>query len=915
MTKQRLYFSHSYDPEDLRFNEHFWKLLMAAGFHAWIDTGREIVPTPNNDQLGGRRPMDVSFNEWMMSQCDGFVVIPPKNRKSAYQLLEYRTAVRMGVPRLVLLQQGGTFNAPEREIVSYPTSWNLFWQDDTQSKLFARIDDFAQHVRSYKAASEVFQSIGRWRPRQNSGLLDVALLTPRTGDPEWQKLQELLQENDEVDWTLLSPANIQIERELLDEAFDLLVVDVGPRGTPQEALGYIHAIGVPQIKLCRVRNDGEAQHLVWFLDAEHRRKPRSVYEQDPPDEPGRASLPRFLDGSKLDTKMQPVLFWTTATEAADQIRDTTRRILKFRSGLSPEEGGIAETIDTHQSAKKYFDQYWQRAGRASVFLSFAGHGGASKLADRLAQILRFQNLRCFHYRDKDSSSDGRLESGEDVVKGLEVRVNEADIAVYLIEEKFVASDYCRRELDQGRKLRDQGLIELRAYSLDALKMFPPGLGRTSVHNFRDIDWTHTDVEQRIVADIEKSVEALGWVLRENDRGKLAQWLKQDQRDSIEGVSRLLQSLGVPESDIKSIADTVTGDAWLNTLLRLPKERDKQKRARQIVALLLLAITHANPERRKTATYWLYERRLLQWPPLVASESEDHVPIEGSLIKDERDLTIDEMKVIGQKVGQRYSDVLRSSGRPLCVTAQTDFLAVPVEWVCESQDDEPLAVRRPVRWRLPDVDSRPCIFDSIAANDIPPTALILSLAGPDINPQEQMRRLNQLLRSRYETLGWPPEFIAAVECRSVGDVLSRLRGCQEQVVHIAGHMGGTGLQVGGEPVAAIDLAAALRGSDVRLAILNGCEAGKSISPVASAYLTLADRLIRDAGIPEIVAHRCKISEGDALVFAEAFHAAFFSSNDGFEPARAAVQGRKAGSGLLRYSPVVISQRELAGSYAG
>lgn len=100
MTKHRLYFSHSYALEDLRFNERFWRLL-AKDFHALIDTGRDAA---ENSQLGARRPMDVSFNEWMMSQCDGFVAVAPSKRKSAYQELEYRTAVRMGVPRL-----GGAF--------------------------------------------------------------------------------------------------------------------------------------------------------------------------------------------------------------------------------------------------------------------------------------------------------------------------------------------------------------------------------------------------------------------------------------------------------------------------------------------------------------------------------------------------------------------------------------------------------------------------------------------------------------------------------------------------------------------------------------------------------------------------------------------------------------------------------------
>ena len=905
----RLYFSHSYDPKDLRFNEHLWKLLMKAGFHAWIDTGRNVAPSPDSGQTGARRPMNISFNEWMMSQCDGFVAIVPKKRASPYQLLEYRTAVRMGVPRLVALPEGLDFAADEPEVISYPTSWNLFWQDDTQSKLDAGVKGFAERVRRYKTASGVLQNIGHWRPRQNSGRLVVALLPPRASDPAWQALQTLLQQkNDEVDWTLLSPANFRIEWELLKERFDVLVVDVGPSGSPKEALGYIHAIGVPLILLCRADSHNEVQDLGRFLDAGPGRRPRFVYEQNLPDDPAAVPIPRFLDGTKLDAKMQPIIFWTTAGEAADQVHDTADRILAFRSGLPQEEGGSAETMDTHQSAKKYFDQYWRRAQRGSVFISFAGQGAAAKLADRLAKILRFLDFRCFHYRDKDSNSDARLDSGEDVTKGLELRIDEADIVVYLIEEKFVESTFCQNELAQGRKLRDQGLVEFRAYSLDTpLPNFPAALQHKSVHNFRDTDWTHTDVEQRIVADVEQSAEVLGWALREKDRSTLADWLKQSELYSLDAVLKRLRQMGVPNSETNNIATAAAGEGWLDALLRLPEEPGPNMRARQIVALLLLAISYDNSTRAKTVERWLYERRLLQWPPLVAAENEDHVPIDSLVIDGAADRTLDEMKSVGQKLGQKHGDLLRSTDRPICVNARTDFLAEPVEWACESVDDEPLGVRRSVRWRLPEARVRDCIFNMIAKNTIPPTTLILSLANPDINPREQVRQLNDLLRAKYRDLGWPPELVSTFECQSVADALSRLRGCREHVVHIAGHMGSDGLQTGGKQVTARDLTGVLRASDVRLAVLNGCEGGKSASPVASSYLTLADRLIRDAGIPEVVAHRCKISETDALEFSKAFYASFFDTDDGFDTARSAVSGRKAGPPLLRYSPVVISQR--------
>src|SRR6202012_532191 len=136
-----------------------------------------------------------------------------------------------------------------------------------------------------------------------------------------------------------------------------------------------------------------------YLDAAQGRRRRFIFERPPLDALREAALPRFFDGLKLDQQVQPVIFWDSGVEAAERIRNTARLILKFRSGLSPEKGGITETIDTRESAKKYFDQYWERVGRGNVFLSFAGHGEEANLADRLAQILRFRNLRCFHYRD------------------------------------------------------------------------------------------------------------------------------------------------------------------------------------------------------------------------------------------------------------------------------------------------------------------------------------------------------------------------------------------------------------------------------------------------------------------------------------------------------------------------------------
>lgn len=880
---------------------------MAKGFHTWIDSGREPASKENDGQPGAVRPMDISFNEWMMSQCDGFVAIAPRSRQSPYQALEYQLAVRMGVPRLVALQQGGTFAASNSEIVELPTSWSLYWQKGKQDEVKERIAAFADAVTRHKEADDVLRSVGHWRPQKNAGMPTVALLQPRADESDWIALTRMLRSNcKDIRWLPISPLTVPTEQTLLAEEFDLLLLDVGPQGTPSELLGYIHALGVPQIRLCRVENDAEEQELGRYLDLDQETDSRLIFEQDRACERQTLTLPRFLDRTKLDGKMQPVIFWAKPEGAAEQILATTRRISMFRSGLSVEDGGIAQEITNHESAKVYFDFQFKRTEQALVFISYSARGAAAPLADRLVSILRFLNLRCFQYRDEDSQSDGRLESGEDVEQGLELRVGQSDVVVYLIDDHFAESEFCLAELEQGVELRGNGQIELRAYRLDDLKKFPKEINGKNVHEFRQGDWAHTDVEQKIVADVKESIEAIGWALRKDERATLLDWLKESGRSSLQGVLTVLSNMGVDLEELESIESSVSGAAWFDTLLRLPKETNKQQRARQIVALLLLAATLEAPNKRKTASNWLFKRRLLRWPPMVAVEQEDRIDLAEAPMVPLDDPTEEKMAEIGQLVARTYPDICIGR-RPICITGQAGPLAVPIEWARESHQAEPIAVRRPTRWYLPNVETRPSVFESVASRDIPPTALVLGLEGPDINVQQQTRQVVELLHDRYQGLGWPPEFVTREECKSVEEAYKILQACQDQVVHIAGHMGGEGLQVGEEILDQMKLATALQNGDTRLVVLNGCEGGKTETPLAVDYLTLADRLIRDAAVTEVVAHRGKISESDALAFAKAFHAAFFSGEDGFDTSRAVFKARKSGSDALRYWPVVISQR--------
>ncbi len=340
MTGDRLYFSHSYHLDDLRFNEHVWRLLMGAGFHAWIDTGREPPSPPGPGRVGVRRPMDISFNEWMMSQCDGFVAIVPSKRQSQYQLLEYRLAVRMGIPCLVAVQEGGNFKADDSELIELPTSWKQYWSAFKQKAISEKVAKFREVVTRHTEAAQVLRSTGYWMPHQTVGKLTIALLPPRSDQPEWPEwltLQKLLKKNDDVEWRLLPPANYSTAQELMQELrnkrIDVLAIDVGPRGTPPESLGYIHAVGPPQLRLCRVNSDKEKDDLGRYLKLNPEVEARSLFERDVQETVSPAFLPRFLDGTRLDDKMQPVIFWAKPEQAAEQIQGTARRIDLFRAGL------------------------------------------------------------------------------------------------------------------------------------------------------------------------------------------------------------------------------------------------------------------------------------------------------------------------------------------------------------------------------------------------------------------------------------------------------------------------------------------------------------------------------------------------------------------------------------------------------
>jgi hypothetical protein len=863
---------------------------MKRGFHAWIDTGLD------SGWQGNKLPMEIGFNEWMLSRCGGFVAVVPR-RNSPYQALEYRLALRVGLPTLVVMQEGGGLGAIYTEAHEYPALWQPFWHKETQKNLEAVVDKFAESVEVHARARSDLSSVGLWRPKTSGGNLMVALLQPTEKAVEWFEVQEQLQEDTDHFWEILTPNNFRHAHDLIlatSQKTDLLVLDVGPNGTPRELVGYLDGLGIPQCRVCKVQNQQEADELGKYLSGKSRPPYRSQIA------PG--TLPVFLDGLKLDEQMEPVFFWQSGPQLVRRLKNVIKRIEAFRSGLSPDEGGSRVDLVTHQAARHYFSQRYRQADKGNVFLSFAGGGGVPGLADRLAAILRFLDFRCFHYRDSDVTTDGRLESGELVMEGLHLRVHEADVVVLFFDEEYLKSPYCKTEMQQAARLHAQGQLELRAYAINDELEFPDEMKEINVFVNRG-EWSDEALEQKIIDDIQQSVFGVRWPLREDERSKLGEWLTEDGQNESAAVRRLLTQSGIKENELDSLDFNWSKDDWFESFLSLPEAPGKRRRARELIALLILAVAEDGPDRMRHAKSWLRRRRLLGWSPRLIHSDEYVVAIEPKLNLAGLSIQGGDDATVGQRLGKTVPEVLNGRQR-LILDAEPGSMEVPFEWAREYDDADPIAVRRPICWRLPFKQTRNCLFDDLSSGALPPAVLILALDAEDISPQKELRELKGQLDKIYYDYFWPQELIRTMVCRTVIELESRLTDCKEQILHLAGHLSSDGLQVSSEILAGEDLTKALSKSDVRMIVLNGCKGGTPRSPLAFEYATLAERLIRDASVPEIVGHRGLLREDDGLAFARNFYECFFRQ---FDPARAAFEARKAGSYDLRLSPIIISQR--------
>jgi hypothetical protein len=178
---------------------------------------------------------------------------------------------------------------------------------------------------------------------------------------------------------------------------------------------------------------------------------------------------------------------------------------------------------------------------------------------------------------------------------------------------------------------------------------------------------------------------------------------------------------------------------------------------------------------------------------------------------------------------------------------------------------------------------------------PPLRLLHLIASPQDAPALDVERESSLLHSALEDLisAGTVEIVAG-RPGTPQILLDRLsEGCH--ILHFTGHGGlagaegfllfedGEGL---GSPVNSDTLAQLLRGSAVRLVVLNACQSATVAN--GDAFGSVAAALVR-AGLPAVIAHQQPLPDSSAISFAAQFYRALA---DGYPLGAAVGEGRKA-----------------------
>lgn len=941
------YFSHSYRPVDNPVNLHFWEMFSERGLSFAVDP-------PSR----GRRPMDVTYLEWLMAQSACFVAVIPRREDapspfcSPYQLFEYRLAVRAGMPRLIFLQD----DLEARRLGIDPDDVMIFRRRDIKGFR-------GEHEERVRVFADRVKQQADPRPR---GAQPIGLVTS-SGDPAYgeevvSRMQEVIESTLGRSSTVIDPARFDSDYRLLQAVgdCDVLVSEIRPPYVPADLYGLIHGRALPTLRIAHLA-PGESPE---DAGAAMRLAVRPGSLKTPAPEAPRG-WPILLRGYQVDPSMQPVLFWNDPEDLCRRMAESLARIATERTVLGSPE--VAR-------------QYFQRLGRLHGKVFISNFRAQNELAGSTAAALRKESLEVFHYTDV--TRDPSRPNWKDEVRG-ELELCTQFIA--LIDEGFNSSPWCVWETEVAVDLFKQGQVELLTYKLGTDRI-PQVFGKIAKH-VQEIG--PLPAEERVATVVRRAVESFERGRRvklgESERSRIVEILSgQACLQAADGLAGELQAAGLPDSlcerarkaaglgeVVDLLADHPTWIAPWKTALGLfltSATRDARTADREFVWNLCrlqmlmpdvrlwiesravtrelgLGLEYGDSSGTVGRFTRVHQGRLEEWQP--AAERTGGLPLPGLV-----DLVGGQpnwqswVARIGESIASgppfaAFQEEYRQAVGPaaegegllgLCVASGAEGLRVPIEWATFDGLRAPLALRHPVRRYIWQVQTpRPPLRHLLTqGRPAPVRVLIVGTHAGDLPAvDEEIRAVGDLYARWFERMGWPASDLTVIGSGEAApaQLEKRIRHGGYHLLHFAGH----GLSEGSEPALAIADATAKKGflalpasvlagwverSDLRLIYLSSCRgAGDAVEAEAAIrrFESLAEALVR-AHVPEVVGFRWPILDRQSRTLAESFHESYlrdFDASAAMFNARGAVRT----SAQIWAAAVVIAQHDSPGDATG
>jgi hypothetical protein len=916
------YFSHSYRFEDNRLNLYFWEMLSHHGLYF-------VVDPPSTD----RRPMDVTYLEWLMSQSAAFIAVIPRRENapvrscSPYQIFEYRLAVRARKPRLVFLQDD-----LDAQLLGIETSEVVtFRRRDVRAEVFRKEDEeqagaFATRVRqSADPRAQGAKPIGLVTRSRDPAYAD---LVPRLRDEIQTKLYRSCQ--------LIDPDEFNSDYRLFQalENCEVLVSEIRPPYVPADVYGLIHGGAIPTLRIAHLAPDESPKDASTAMRLAS--KPLQVPAKLSPALP--RNWPIVLSGYQVDLSMQPVLFWNNDPE------DLCRRIIQSLGQIDANR----TVLDSSRKAR----QYLLRLGRLHGKVFISNFNAQNDLAVKIATALRDnETLDVFQYTDEDR--DPNRSNWKDEVRG---EIELCTHFVALIDEGFHTSSWCLWEMDVAVDLYRQGQLELFAYKLGTDQI--PDELRSIRKPVLEINSLSTeDKVSKVVSRIVKSFEDGKRVgLGDAERSKLIEILA--DRLGLWTLERLVAELresGLPEAiteraraaaaDSPALLDwgrlidvlaeqpiwiqpwksalgkfltSVTREAnigdreaiWNLVRLRslMPDIRHRIGR-RTLRRELGLGLSYSNSSGTVGTFSKIHDGRLESWQP--AMERTGGAPLPGlvDLVSGQVDwqgwvAKIGKTVAAGPpflKFQENYLQAvsLEAEGLGLlgvCVASDASGLGVPIEWATFDGVKSPLALKHPVRRYLLGAQTpRPSLRWLLKEGKATPLRVLIvgSHAGDLPEVDAEIKAVREIYRRWFEGMGWPMSDLVMIEPReaTTAKLEYAIQNGNYHMLHFAGHGG----QGGSEPgLVVIDskakgktvelpaslLAEWVARSELRMVYLSSCQGAAAIpekNVVIHRFESLAEALV-SAGVSEVVGFRWPILDADSRSFALKFHESYVHEFD-------------------------------------